>query len=506
MAEVAEVVGMTEHWTRTQAVQALRSHGIRARNLRFAVLDCPVTETRRTVFAHCMGDDDLVRDLDPDFVGHIVATYFGDEGWGSKSWTPSSWRFERRLQATLLAAGPGGQATTKHVAEALGVAPRQLAQRVRARGRRRLGLVDHPSPVTMRSVPCPHPDCAAADGRASHVLATPETPGGLLCPTCCRTPDNGTVVFPTSYFECWEGPGDRTTTPTRLANRPPAAARLRGEVMLTVKEAAEILGCSEYQVRTYLDPDEHVGKVRLYRRATVEAKRLELSCGGDVVPVYFTVGQAAKCLGVDEWRVRSLVDRGVVTAERHYGWRFLTEDDVATLGSLLTVADTDPTLMTIGEAARRIGTTNYLLRRAADEGQIECAVSSGGTRKFSQEAITAYTSERGGLMTTDGAATLLGVSTDTIRSLESRGLLVPSFITTGGHRRFTKVAVDEYAAAHAHLSVGQVAERLHISHREVSVLERSGDLVPALVSAQGRRKWRRADVEALARKGTAQTS
>ena len=69
------------------------------------------------------------------------------------------------------------------------------------------------------------------------------------------------------------------------------------------------------------------------------------------------------------------------------------------------------------------------------------------------------------------------------------------------------------AALKARVDERDVAKELDVARacldavaRKLSVLERSGDLVPALVSAQGRRKWRRADVEALARKGTAQTS
>ena len=493
LTDVAQSIGATECWTRRQAAHTLRARGVSARNLRFAILDCPIPETRRVVFAHCVGDDTLVRDLDPGFVAHIVKVYFGDTGWGV-SWTPYTWRIQRRLMATLLSA-PGGQATKKLLASALGVSPRQLATRCMATGRR-LCLVEQASAVAIRPVACPHPDCAAAAGSASHVLATPETAGGLLCPDCRRTPGDSVVVFPAGYLELWEGPEDGETTPTKVAAASPTAAVLIEEAMLTVRQAAEILRCSDYQVRTYIDPDERMGKVRLYRRATVEAKRQQLTRGGGEIPVMLTIGQAAERLGVPEWRVRKLVDRGAVGAERHFGWRFIDEDCVQAIGALLTVADTDTTLLGIGEAARRVGTTPFLLRRAADEGEIECVMSSGGSRKFSEEAVASYAAARGGELSTAGAAEFLGVSTDTVRHLEVEGLLKPSFITPGGHRRFTEVALDGYIADYDVLTVGEVAEKLQISKRSVGVLAEQGLLMPSYITTGGRRKWRRGDVDA----------
>lgn len=456
LSDVAREYNRSEKLTLIRVVIWLREQGVAARSLPMAILDCPIAETRRAVFALCAGDDALIADLERPFVDHLRTTYFTDGGWGVPTWAASAFRFERRLMATLLAA-PGCTADKKDLADGLNVSMRQLSLRVRASGRR-VTLVERPQVMMMRPTACPHGDCPGPRW-ASHVLATPETPGGLLCRACRRTPGDAAVVFPPAYFEAWEGPhhvtpkrgmpaGGSTTKAGSLAL--PAVMR-RGS-MLTSREVAQRLGWSGYQVRAHLGPDDVVGLVRLYDSSRIDQMVLEREQETLDVGEVLSVSEAAAQLGVGEYRVRMLVARGAVAQSRigPTGVLAISASALEQLRSLLSDVDlVDSTYLSMGEAVRRAGITIFELRNAVERGLVASDRTAGGHRRFTiaaidvfKEMLTAADTDTS-LLAIGDAARLAGVSTGILRSAVAAGRIA-CVRTISGHRRFNVDEVMSY--------------------------------------------------------------
>lgn len=459
LGEVAQEYHRSEDWVRTRVTSWLKAQGMVARSLPLVILDCPIPETRRVVFALCAGDDGLIADIEPSFVEHLRTTYLSARGWGVPTWAAGAFRFERRLLATLLAV-PGCVADKKDLAGGLNVSMRQLSQRVKQSGRR-VALVERPEELTMRPVPCPHSDCPGPRW-ASHVLVTPETPGGLLCPVCRRTPDDPTVVFSPAYLEAWEGPvndqskhGRPAKSPTTMAAAHALPVAIRGGSMLTSGESAQRLGWSEYQVRQHLEPDDMVGRVRLYESGRIDRMVIERDCEVAAIGDLVTVSEAATRLGIAEHRLRLLIEQGVVPTTQlgPTGVLAVSTTALELARSLITDVDLlNSTTLSIGEAARRAGVTITELRNAADRGLVEVDRTWGNTRRFTvaaidafQDSLTAADTDTS-LLAIGDAARLAGVSQGILRTAEAAGRIT-CVRTRSGHRRFRVDDVMSYAAA-----------------------------------------------------------
>ena len=456
--DVAMAYNRSEDLTHQRVVRWLRDHGVVARSLTAAILDCPIPETRRTVFALCAGDDELIGDLEAPYVEHLRSVYFTEGGWGHPTWAADSFRFERRLLATLRTL-PGCAANKKDLADGLNVSMRQLSLRVRQSGRR-AALVTRPQVQTMGLVRCPHADCPGPRW-ASHVLVTPETPGGLLCPACRRTPDDASVIYPAAYLEVWEGP-HRTSSQrgvakdgsTTRASGPAQPAAIRRESMLTSGEVALRLGWSEYQVRQHLDCHDMVGRVRLYDAGHIDQFIVERESENASVGDLIAVGEAAARLGVGEHRLRLLIRRGAIRTSRlgPSGTLAISAAALDDARSLLGDADLESsTCLSLGESAQRAGVTRSELRSAADRGLVECDRTAGNHRRFTIDAIDAYKASLtigdtdATLLVIGDAARLAGVSAAALRAAVAAGR-ISCVRSSRGHRRFSLDDVMSYAA------------------------------------------------------------
>lgn len=251
-------------WVRRRLQSWLRAHGVTANGLTLAAMQCPVKETRRAIYAACTGESSVAADLAPTFVEHVTATYLGTKG--MVAWCPGPMRPQRQLLAALSATTTA--AAIKHdLASSLGLTPRQVA--AVARGWcKRASIVDHASYIEMRLKRCPHADCSGHPGYLAQYLITPETPQGLICTLCRRTPESADVVLPPDYLLAWEGPELRLGEAL-------ACVDVESVSLLTSPQVAERLGCSPYLVAKWFSAARYVGNMALYDPADVEAKRRE---------------------------------------------------------------------------------------------------------------------------------------------------------------------------------------------------------------------------------------
>jgi excisionase family DNA binding protein len=102
------------------------------------------------------------------------------------------------------------------------------------------------------------------------------------------------------------------------------------------------------------------------------------------------------------------------------------------------------------------------------------------------------------LISSNAAATRLGVSRATVWRAVARGLLAPALVTPGGQRRFAPADVEALAASlerDGHgpnlLSTGEAARMLGISQPTLNRAVRSGRLKAARVTPGGHRRFYR---------------
>ena len=383
-----EAIAATYHrgevWVTRRLQTWLRSHGVTANGLVKAAMDCPITETRRAIYAACSGDATVVAGLAPTFVEHIAATYLGDHG--MISWCPGSMRLERQLLATLTATTHG--AAIKHdLAASVGVSPRQVAIAVLGWSRR-ASIVERTGELQMHLKRCLHPDCPGHPGYLAQYLISPETPLGLICTACRRTPESADVVLPPDYLLAWEGPNLRL-------GQPPVPSPVDSRPLLTKNQAAERLGCSPHVVSASLLPVRHVGRQALYDPADVEAKRRQMrAIASRIAPNTFTLDVAATLVGVSVERVRKLIRiHGIRSfrAAEDARWQLLDAAGLEELRRRVTPADRmDAGLLGITAAAARVGLTNQLLRAAADRGEVRVQRTASGRYRFTVEDLDDY--------------------------------------------------------------------------------------------------------------------
>jgi excisionase family DNA binding protein len=99
------------------------------------------------------------------------------------------------------------------------------------------------------------------------------------------------------------------------------------------------------------------------------------------------------------------------------------------------------TLITSNDLAARLGVSRATILRAVARGLLKpTAVTPGGHRRFlpeDAEALAASARQGGGLVSSKEAARLLGVSQQTVNRAVREGRLRPTAVTPGGHRRFS---------------------------------------------------------------------
>ena len=101
-------------------------------------------------------------------------------------------------------------------------------------------------------------------------------------------------------------------------------------------------------------------------------------------------------------------------------------------------------MITSNELATRLGVSRATVIRAVARGLLKpTAVTPGGHRRFLPEDLEglAPSGKRGGLVTSKEAARLLGVSQQTVNRAVREGRLRPAAVTPGGHRRFSPSAI-----------------------------------------------------------------
>ena len=107
------------------------------------------------------------------------------------------------------------------------------------------------------------------------------------------------------------------------------------------------------------------------------------------------------------------------------------------------------------------------------------------------------------LISSNAAATRLGVSRATVWRAVARGLLAPSLVTPGGHRRFALADVEALAARLEKdgpgsdlLSTGAAARMLGISQPTLNRAVLGGRLKAARVTPGGHRRFDRVELVA----------
>ncbi len=376
-------------WVRKQVHGWLRSHGVTANGLAAAAMQCPIEETRRAIYVACSGDASTVADLAPAFVEHVKKTYLGTKG--MTNWIPGSMRGQRQLLATLVTTS-NGSAIKHDIAASMGLTARDVA--AIARGWSKIGsVVERVGFQEMRLRRCPHPDCSGHPGYLAQYLVTPETPDGLLCTSCRRTPESADVVYPADYLLPWEGPDVHL-------GETPSPVTVESTQLLTVREAANLLGWSDYLVHKYLPVARHVGKMAYFHPADVDAKyRVAKSLEGRRHATR-TIGEVAQQLGVSPDTIRALANAGVIPDGRVVpgrGWRRFTDDEVEVIRQTLVPADhADTELLGTADAAARLGISSVALRAAARRGLVQSQRTSSGAYRFAPNDLEAFAHSRSG--------------------------------------------------------------------------------------------------------------
>jgi excisionase family DNA binding protein len=94
-----------------------------------------------------------------------------------------------------------------------------------------------------------------------------------------------------------------------------------------------------------------------------------------------------------------------------------------------------------------MGVSRATILRAVARGLLKpTAVTPGGHRRFlpeDAEALAASGKRGGGLVSSKEAARLLGVSQQTVNRAVREGRLRPAAVTPGGHRRFSPSEIYE---------------------------------------------------------------
>jgi hypothetical protein len=204
---LASQLGSSPHQVLTEVVDALRTAGYTPLAAGTAVRSG--LGPLYAVLAHYLWDEPLPAGLEPAYARHIVATYRNPDF----AWDHRYHALDCTLRQQLIDAvhAAGGCLTMAEAIERLAgtkVDNPRISNFTRTQHLgdappwppclQRRGNWARQAPRTARSLAthtCPH-----CGGRATKAVRTPETPNGLLCPTCRRTPDEDSPTFPTDYL------------------------------------------------------------------------------------------------------------------------------------------------------------------------------------------------------------------------------------------------------------------------------------------------------------------
>lgn len=490
----------------------LNAKQVKRRGLRGAIVDLPaeMTETRRALWG-VLGGDPASRERLQPLHRLLEATYRGALN-HPNAWVRRDCALARRVLAVLVDALPGSGVNGVDIgdlAKAVGATVTELnllcgdESNTGATDGRYAGILVRSSSnrriVRMR--PCPHHDCDAAPGHRwlSHYLPVPETAEhhGLLCPSCRRLPDPNLadLRLPASYFDtAWDGPEqaanfDLGSGPATVAGDPehykPGSRLPRTGRLYNIYEAAETLEVPDHMLRAWCDdPEDPVphtringarGGKRMFSRATLETLR-----DSDRVRAYhasaprgarrktsglITLRQIAEATGVAEHFLRRRIADGLLQPACHVPTgtgaapTMLFDPDVLRAGPRADGAP-DPLpqewiarhqhcLLSIGNAARRLGIDPAEIRSALASGELACLRTDGNTRLIHPDVLAAWDAARGQggpRLTPQAAADSVGIGYERLRAAARAGAL-PSHTTPGGHRRFTAADLAAWKAA-----------------------------------------------------------
>jgi hypothetical protein len=198
---------------------------ITSKGLRSAIIDCPVLDARRVVWAEIEAQRSgkpfaLPKGVKAEYAKHIRATYIGNgQNWVT-AWCSDSHQASRAAIAAVEAAGKKGMRwddLIEHIAPNVPLTDRRTlaVELVSGKGKHGTGARIEYEPVLERSDPWHrHADrrvwtrrCPYCETRTlTHVLRVPEVPGGVLCTKCAHAPSLPAVKFPADYLRCWAGP------------------------------------------------------------------------------------------------------------------------------------------------------------------------------------------------------------------------------------------------------------------------------------------------------------
>ncbi len=226
--EAAERIGYTDiTFVRRRLHERLVETGlVTATGLRAALIDCPIAEVRKVLWAELQARENgkafrAPEGIDPAWAAHVRSVYLEDRDW-MRAWASDTHHWARLAIEQVRAAGDKGMLWDT-LLEQLTPGEKRTENRelvvelVNGKGSIGRGkqMARAWSPVLRRSdewhrhaerrvwvQDCPFCETATLD----QVLRVPEVPGGLLCSSCRRTPSLPSVVFPEAYLKPWVGP------------------------------------------------------------------------------------------------------------------------------------------------------------------------------------------------------------------------------------------------------------------------------------------------------------
>lgn len=230
--DAAAALGMTDApFAKRRLFEQLTADDvIRTKGLRSAVIDCPLPDVRRVMWAEMEARRDGTAfkppaGVDAAWARHIRETYTGDTTWALSWMVNDPVRARRAVSAVLAVEDPTAGADWEDVLKTatIGLRPGQsrfvVEELMRGKGATR---TQEESSYTLHApvlewVGASHGRAVGRKVRArtcpfcatqtlTHIVRVPEVPGGILCTTCRRAPTLPKIVFPDGYLVEWVGP------------------------------------------------------------------------------------------------------------------------------------------------------------------------------------------------------------------------------------------------------------------------------------------------------------
>lgn len=188
-----------------------------SKGLRAALLDCPIADVRRVLWAH-LTRSPVPDGIDMRWAKHVARIYMSDSTW-SYCWAGDTHVFRRQAVNIVTATGPNESMAIDDLVEALSSPIGKVRTLLDEYSVGSTNRTRPYGPTLERTLPwgkqctLPREDrrvrarhCAHCGEAALHVLRVPELPGDLLC-TACRRPATGPrIPFPEEYLLPWAGP------------------------------------------------------------------------------------------------------------------------------------------------------------------------------------------------------------------------------------------------------------------------------------------------------------